>query len=1115
MSDIRQWLDDLGLGQYTDAFEENEIGIGLLPDVTDEDLRNIGIEIAGHRVKLRRAIAALVGGTPSQMPAPEPSQVTDALPTVPEAERRQLTVMFCDLVGSTALSEKLDPEDLRGVMQGYRKACSDVIGRYDGHVAQYLGDGVMVYFGWPAAHEDDAQRAVRAGLEIVDAVASLEVNSPLQVRVGIATGLVVVGESGAESELAVGETPNVAARVQALAEPGSVAIAENTRRLIGGTFTLEDMGVQDAKGVSGGLTLNRVLGESATESRFEAHASAGLTPLVGREAEVAMLVERWDQAKEDEGQVVLLSGEPGIGKSRIIQMLRERAAEDQHVWLRYQCSPYYTNSAFYPIIDQIERAAGFARDDDPDAKLDKLETLLALSNGSAVDIAPLIAAMMSLPVSHYPPLNLSPQKQKENTILAIADGIIALSRSQPVLMIFEDAHWIDPTTLDALGAVIDRIQDSAVLLVITYRPEFEPPWSGHAHTTTLSLNRLSRRQVADMVANVTGEKTLPDEVLGHIVAKTDGVPLFVEELTKTVLESENLSEDPRRRIGDPLPSSTIPSTLQDSLMARLDRVPTVKYVAQLAAVIGRDFSFSLLAEIDPSTEAELAAALTEMVNAELIFQRGTPPDAKYTFKHALLQDAAYASLLNRKRKDLHQRIGETLEKLQFGPSDPEPELIAHHLTNAGLNDRALPYWQKAGEKALARDANKEAIAHLTNALDLLVTLPDGRDRATIELELRLDLGPAQQSTDGFASPEAGATYDSAYALSEFVGDGHQKFIATWGLWLNKQQRANFKIAERLSGELVVISERQGDSEFKLQANHAAWTSLLPRGEPARCYEHALKGISLYDRDAHHYHAHIYGGHDPGVCCRAHAAVSSWLLGYSDRSLPYLNEGLALAVDLDQPLTEMTIQIFGGYCFHFRREPEPVRQITEKAIYSAKKHQALQLVAIAQVVRGWALVADGLIKAGIEEIDKGISQYRATGARLRVAYFLSILAECCLTAGEFRRGLTVLGEAESISEANGEYWWRAEMLRLRGELLALSGSDMATVESSFQNALRVAGDQDARSLELRAATSLARLWRENGRYQEAYDLLTPVYDWFTEGFDTVDLRDAKALLDELG
>ena len=662
-----------------------------------------------------------------------------------EAERRQITVMFCDLVDSTALAERLDSEDLREVMAAYQKAAGAVIEHYDGHVAQYLGDGLMVYFGWPQAHEDDAGRAVRAGLELIAAVKDVAATAPLRVRIGIATGPVVVGETGAGDasvpKAAVGETPNLAARLQGLAAPNEIVIAPTTRALAGGAFDYDNLGEQVFKGIAKPLRAWRVVSASAAEGRFEARAAGGLTPLVGREIEGALLLDRWAEAKGGDGQVVLLSGEPGIGKSRITQVLRERLASEPLTRLRYQCSPYYTNTAFYPIIDQLERAAGFVRDDAHASRLDKLEAVLAQGTENVAEAAPLFAALLSLPVERYPPLSLSPQRQKEKTFEVLAEQVVGLAQHNPVLMIFEDVHWIDPTTLDVLSTVIDRLQHAAVLLVITYRPEFEPPWGDYSHVTIQALNRLSPEQGARMVGMVTGGKALPEEVLDQIIAKTDGVPLFVEELTKTVLEAD-LAEGQLRSM------VAIPSTLQDSLMARLDRLESGKEIAQLAACIGREFSYRLIDAVASRDQAGLDDALTRLTDTGLLYRYGHPPDTTYSFKHALVQDTAYQSLLKSRRRPIHSRIVDTLQK-QFGEVvKAEPELLAHHYTEAGRIEQAIPYWQQAGERAARHSANVEAIGHFTKALDVLRTLPEARAQPA-GTHVASGLGGADHGHHGF------------------------------------------------------------------------------------------------------------------------------------------------------------------------------------------------------------------------------------------------------------------------------------------------------------------------------------------------------------------------------
>ena len=744
MSDIRTWLEAHNLGQYAEAFETNEIDRALLPDLTEADLEKLGIAVMGHRKRLLKA-AAHIAETPAEEavpPAPSPSPPG---PARAEAERRQITVMFCDLVGSTALSERLDPEDLRALMQAFQKAAGAVIGQYDGHVAQYLGDGLMVYFGWPRAHEDDAERAVRAGLAIVAAVKRVAAPNPLQVRVGISTGPVVVGDTGAGDasvpSTAVGETPNLAARVQGLADPDCVLLSEATHRLVRGVFEFDALGPRALKGIAGPVEIFRACQERLVENRFEASRETGLTPLVGRASELGLLLDRWRQAAEGEGQTVLLSGEPGIGKSRIVQVLREQLATEPNNVLISQCSPYHTNTAFYPVAEQMARLAGFAREDDAAAKLDKLDRHFTEMGMEVARVVPLFAAALSIPTGdRYPPLDITPQEQKQRTIEALTERVIAVSQRAPVLFVVEDLHWADPTSNETLGKIIEASQSARVMVLGTYRPEFEPPWGGSGHVTALTLNRMGRHQAAALVAEVSGGKQLPDQVLDEIVAKTDGVPLFVEELTKTVLET-GLMRDAGDHfvLNGPLPPLAIPSTLRDSLMARLDRMAPVKEVAQIGACIGREFSHRLLAAVSRRAPAVLQDALDQLAGSELIFRQGTPPDAVYTFKHALVRDAAYDSLLKSERQTLHLAIATSLETDRAETAASEPDLLALHFTEAGLGARALPYWRAAGQRAAERFAHAEAASHYTQAVAGLIDLPDRADRVDEEIDLRLSL----------------------------------------------------------------------------------------------------------------------------------------------------------------------------------------------------------------------------------------------------------------------------------------------------------------------------------------------------------------------------------------
>ena len=771
MSDIARWLEGLGLGRYADAFAAQEIDLEALAHVTESDLKEMGLPI-GPRRKVLAAMseASDAGDTPSDSAMAGQAR---------EAERRQITVMFCDLVGSTALSEQLDPEVLRVLMQAYQRACGAIIERYEGHVAQYLGDGLMTYFGWPQAHEDDAERAVRAGLEIVEAVKAVEAPRPLAVRIGVATGPVVVGETGAGDasvpKLAVGETPNLAARLQGLAQADDIVIAAATRRLVGGAFDLEDLGAHALKGIVEAVRGWRVVGVAATEGRFEAAHGARLTPLIGRNEESVLLLRRWRQAADGEGQVVMLSGEPGIGKSRLIEAVIDASCGQDYTLLRYQSSPYHANTPYYPVIERFERDSGIARDDQPAQRLDKLERQLAHFGDRLAEVVPLVAALLSIPLAgRYPALELTPQEQRDRTTDLLLESVALRAKVMPVLLVLEDAQWADPSTLGLLARLIDSAESSPMLVLVSARPEFDPPWSDHPHASALTLNRLGRREGATMVAAVAEEKTLPDEVLDQIVAKTDGVPLFVEELTKTVLESGVLIDrGDRFELDGPLPPLAIPSTLQDSLMARLDRLATVKEIAQVGATIGREFSHELLAAVAPLAGNELSEALARLVASELIFQRGQPPRARYVFKNQLVRDVAYQSQLSSRRQQLHARIAEALANSFPETVEAEPELLALHYTQAGLADQAIRAWLDAGRHASERIAYVEAVAHLEQGLALLRAETEGEERDRRELELLIALGTPLVATRGIASAEVGGHYERACRLSAASPDPAQ------------------------------------------------------------------------------------------------------------------------------------------------------------------------------------------------------------------------------------------------------------------------------------------------------------------------------------------------------
>lgn len=1078
-----------------------------------------------------------------------------------EGERRQLTVMFCDLVGSTALSTELDPEELRDVVRAYQHTCAAVISRFDGHLAKYLGDGLLVYFGYPRAHEDDAQRAVRAGLGIVEQVSGLRFPVPgkqasrrstsdtqhpapdtrLSVRIGIHTGLVVTGEMGGgatrEALAIVGETPNIAARLQEIAAPDTVVISTATNRLIQGYFESQELGPHTLKGISTPVRVYQVLGESGVQSRFEVMATAGLTPLVGREQEFGLLLERWERVKDGEGQVVLLSGEAGIGKSRLVQELKERVAAEGCTRIEFRCSPYYENTAFYPVIEHLQRFLQFQRDDSPSEKLDKLEATLAEYRLPSQDAVPLFAALLSLahPESH-PPLTLSPAKQKQKTQEALSAWLLAEAERRPVLAAWEDVHWADPSTLELHGLLLDQAPTARILTILTFRPEFSPPWSARSHVARLSLNRLGHKQIEAIVAEMTGRRALPPEVVRQIVAKTDGVPLFVEELTKMVVESGFVRQtNGHYELTGPLPALAIPATLQDSLMARLDRLAPVREVAQMAAILGREFSYELLQSVSALDETSLQQALANLVEAEVLYQRGVPPQARYIFKHALIQDAAYQSLLKSERQRYHSLIAQVLEERFVASREGQPELLAHHYTEAGLIAPAISYWREAGQQASQRSANVEAVNHLMKALELLQTLPQTPERAQQELTLQLALGSPLQVTKGWASPDVERAYTRARELSQQVGETSQLFRALWGIWLFYYIRAECQTARALAEQLLRIAENAQDPTLVLEGHHALWPIVFSVGELAPTQMHIDAGMALYDPHQHRAVASLYGGHDAGVCGLNFAALALWFMGYPDQARQKDREAFALAKELAHPYS-LALNLYAATRLRQHCGERQVVQERAEELIALCSEQGFALYLEGGIVaHGWALTEAGRGEEGIVQLRRGLAAYEAIGAQLVRPYFLALLASAHAKMGQFEEGLQVLTEALAQVDKTGERYYEAELNRLKGELLLgrvesrqsrveshgprtldseLSTLDSHEAEACFRKAVEIARRQSAKSLELRAAMSLARLRQRQGRREEARKLLAEVYDWFTEGFDTKDLQDAQALLKEL-
>ena len=1112
---IGAWLRQLGLERYEQAFGENEIDAEILPKLTADDLKDIGVTTVGHRRKLLEAIADLA--EPALAPQAEASAQAEAAPKArhAEAERRQLTVLFCDLVGSTELATSLDPEDLRKLIGLYQDAAARAIGHYEGHVAKFLGDGVLAYFGYPAAHEDDAERAVRAGLELVASIGGLEVavDVSLHARVGIATGLVVVGDligEATDRDAVIGETPNLAARLQGLAEPDTVVIAPDTRRLLGGLFDLTNLGEHAIKGFAKPVRVWQISGESIAQSRFEALRGRNLTPLVGRENELGILLERWAWAMQGDGQVVLLSGEAGIGKSRIVQALRELLAEEPYTLVDYYGSPYHRNSALHPVISRLLAETGLDREQPPERRLGALEALVAPSTDRPEQVIPPFAALLSVPTDErYPPLDLSAQRRKQRTLEALVDRLAALAAREPVLALFEDAHWLDPSTLELLDLIVERVRGLPVLVIVTFRPEFTPPWPGQAHVTQLVLNRLGREQNAAMVEGLSGGKPLPSEVLDQIVARTDGVPLFVEELTRTVLESSLLIDaGDRWELAGPLPELAIPATLQDSLMARLDRLAPVKEVAQLGAVIGREFGHELLAAVSPLSEAQLGAALDQLVQSELIFRRGARPDATYSFKHALVQDAAYQSLLRSRRQQLHAKIAEVLEaRFESTP----PEVVARHCTEAGLNDNAVKYWHLAGTRAMELSAYREAIAHLGRAHELLLSLPASPERDARDLDLQLALGAAWIPAKAYSADEVRRAYEAAVGLSRRVGSLDQRFAALRGLWNNHLMRVELNAAKELAVQLGAAAEESGDPERQLVAARAAGSGLMALGEHREANACFRRGMALYDPACHKHYVRRYG-EDSGLWCYGYAAWTDDWLGYRDRALDESLQAIQVARTLTTPSLVMVLSN-AALLHQFRREREPTLACADETIRRADQLGMVQLRAWASIHRGWALAYGGRAEDGLAEIEAALATWRAIGGLNNRTHFLNLLAEACRLAGKPEAGMVALDEAEDISRRVDLHAHDAETHRRRGELhLALGRA--ADAKASWLRAIEVVVSQGTKTLELRAATNLARLWRDQDKRAEARDLLAPIYGWFTEGFDTADLKEAAALLEEL-
>jgi class 3 adenylate cyclase/predicted ATPase len=1118
--DLGTLLRNQGLERFEAAFRDNGIDDSVLPHLTQDHLRELGLPL-GARIKLLAAIAELAKQTEGQ---PAPAMVAGS--PADAAERRQITVLFSDLVGSTALSTRMDPEDLRELISAYQKCVTETVRRFGGFVAKYMGDGVLVYFGYPEAHEDDAERAVRSGLDLVAEVAKLKTGTPLQTRVGIATGLVVVGDlvgSGQAQERGiVGETPNLAARLQGLAEPDMVVFADTTKRLLGNLFESRDLGLQELKGIAGAVQVWAALRPASVEGRFEAfHHPGDLTSFVGREEESQLLLRRWTRAKTGEGQVVLISGEAGIGKSRLTAVLLQQISEEPHARLRCFCSPQRTDSALYPMIGHLERAARLAHNDSARAKLDKLDAVLARSATSPVDSA-LFAEMLSLPNDgRYPALNLDPQQRRKKTLEAFVTQIESLSRSDPVLMIFEDAHWTDPTSLELLGRILERIVALRVLLIITFRPEFAPPWIGLPHVTAVTINRLGRKDIDVIIDRLVGNKFLPTDIREEMIDRTDGIPLFIEEMAKAVLEAE--SEEEVRRTAAAIPSTKleIPATLHASLMARLDRLGAAKELAQVGSAIGREFAHALIEAVAGKSQAELETALNRLISAGLLFRQGVPPYATYVFKHALVQDAAYSTLLREHRRELHGKIARALETRFADVVERQPELLAHHCTDAGLIEKAAGLWAKAGQRSLERAALPEAAEQLNRALSQIATLPSTPALRREEIKLQVALITQLMHFKGYGAEETRAAtvrartlIEQAEARGEAPEDSFLLFSVLYSFWVANFNGFHASTVTELAAQFLKRAEEQKEATLQMLGQRLVGVSQATIGNLPEALIQFDRAIASYN-PAEHRQLSARFGQDIRVAALCYRSWIRWMLGYPEAALADAKSAVAEAREVGQGVPLMYSLYFTSYAFIHCGDYQAADARLDELVPMATEKNAAQWRGGGMMHR-WAIQAlTGKASDAIVMIPSGIAAWQSSGSIVFVPWYVAHMARAHAELGRFDEARRHMAEALAAIEKTGETWCESDVHRIAGEIALLGPEpDLSKAEMHFNRALAIAQEQQAKSWELRAAMSLARLLRDQGKGQTARQLLTPVYDWFTEGFNTRDLKEAKALLGDL-
>ena len=1119
MRDVATWLQGLGLGKYAKAFEDHEIDLEALPFLTEKMLEQLGLPI-GPRAKLLAAISRLAPAAPAPADSPEARTPAEAAVPLRHAERRQITIMFCDLVDSTKLSRELDPEDYKAVMHAYQSACGPVIARHEGHVSQYRGDGIEVYFGWPAAQEDAAERAVRAGLEIIEAVTALRGPKPLSVRVGISTGVVVISEVGSGDPSipsgAVGDTPNIAARLEGLAAPGSVIIAEATSRLISAGFDQEPLGPQQLKGIAEPIRAFRVRQVREDSSRFKATHTAALTPLVGRQTELALLQQRWRDAMEGEGQVVYISGVPGIGKSRIVHELEQWVRREPHFSLHFQCLPHHTQSALFPVIQQMQRLGKLSADDSAEAKLAKLHTLLALTTDRVTKALPLIAELLSIPTeSRYAPLGLTPLQVKIQTLFVLVDLLLDLSTRRPVFCLVEDAQWIDPSTQELLDLLVDRTARARVLLVVTHRPENQRRAGVHSNVSALNLSRLRRSDVAEMAQLALREHAASTALVQRVIDESDSIPLFVEELARGVVESAGARErGAYGEPGSPAASWSVPDSLRDSLMARLDRAPQARSVAQMAAVVGREFSYEMLLHVSSLSRSELDSALAHLQRSEIVQQIDADPSARYAFKHALLRDTAYESLLKSTRREIHASVAAAIEKELPDIVAAQPELLAYHYSLAGDAASAVRFWLLGGQRARSRSANLEAAGQFQKALEYLELLPETPERGRSELEIQLALGLCFIALRGYSADDTRGPFERACTLSAQLGEPQKEVRALFGLWGHYWMRAQHDRAIELAETLLARADLLRDPVAVIVGHRAIGSTLFTRGDFVRAREHLERAISL-PGPADGQGLSLAYAVDPRIAAQLLLAWDLWILGYPQQALDTVQQALAHATRHSDPYTVAFAYYVTSAVQLLRGEPQDSLAHADRSLALSGEHRIRLYALYSRFGRGCALAQAGQAQQALPEIRGGIEEAARSNLGYLRGFMLGWLATVQAGTGDADSALSTIDESFRYVNDVAGHAWEAELRRLHGDILLAARPDAAAeAERSYREAISLAQRQSARSLELRASTALARLLRSQGKGADALRALAPIYDWFREGLDTADLREAKALLDEL-